>query len=248
MKQNHYIDVHSHILPGIDDGAKDYDISMQMLETALNDGISRIILTPHNKPGRPLPELPRLREKADRLQAQLSGKGMEAELYIGSELYYRSELVSELESGQALTLAGSRYILVEFGFMDDFDYIRSGIYTLLAGGYYPILAHAERYRSVCMKKTGISDLVEMGSYIQLNAGSILGMSGWKVRQFTRSLLKQHLVHFIATDAHDTKKRAPYLADCADYVEKKYGREYAGELFIENPLRILREGSDGKTQR
>lgn len=245
---NQYIDIHSHILPGVDDGAKSYDISMQMLKSAFGDGISRIILTPHNKPGRHMPDQYALAEMAGRLQQEMAAEGIGITLYIGSELYYRSEIISELENGRAATLAGSRYVLVEFGIMDDFDYIRNGIYTLLSNGYYPILAHAERYRNVCLKKTGISDLVEMGSCIQLNAGSIMGKAGWKVRQLTRSLLKQHLVHFIATDAHDMEKRAPYLASCAEYVGKKYGEEYAGKLFCENPLKIIRGDNDGKTQR
>lgn len=235
-----YIDIHSHILPGIDDGAKNEEISVRMLRAAVEDGISHIILTPHNKPGRHMPGYDALNEKAGKLQAALAKEGITINLYIGSELYYRSGLVQELENGSAQTLAASRYVLVEFGIMEEFDYIRNGIYTLLSGGYSPILAHVERYRNVCAKKTGAADLAEMGAYLQLNAGSIMGKFGWNTRQYTRNLLKKHLVHFIATDAHDMEKRAPYLAACADYVGKKFGEDYRRKLFYENPADILRQ--------
>lgn len=234
-----YIDMHSHILPYVDDGSKNTDMSMQMLRIAADDGISGIVLTPHNKPGHHPVDHSRIAAKAEALQSRLGDENIEMKLYIGSELYYRSELVRELENGLAGTMAGSQYVLVEFGPLEDYDYIRNGIYSLLMNGYSPILAHAERYQNICTGKFGIDDLIEMGCYIQVNAGSIMGKFGLKCKGYTRKLLKQHQIHFIATDAHDLRKRAPYLADCAEYVARKIGKEYSRLLCYENPLRIIR---------
>ncbi|MCM1155777.1 MAG: hypothetical protein NC314_08760 [Roseburia sp.] len=236
------IDIHSHILFGMDDGAGDLDTSIQMLRIAAKDGISAIILTPHNKPGHHRIDSARVAEKMAQLKTYLAQEDIAIRLYLGNELYYRSRLIWEIEDGQAYTLAGSRYVLVEFSPSDDYGYIRNGINEILMGGYYPILAHVERYRNVCMKKDGITDLADMGCYIQVNADSIMGKYGMKTASFTRKLLKQHLVHFIASDAHDPERRAPHLAGCAAYVTRKYGESYAGKLFVENPERILEDGA------
>lgn len=237
-QMKNYIDIHSHILYGIDDGSRDMETSMKMLRIAAKDGIEAIILTPHNKPGRHTHGLLQASEKAEKLKQRLAKENIHIKLYIGNELYYRSGLAEEIESGHAYTLAASRYVLVEFNPLDGYDHIRNGINALLMDGYYPILAHAERYRNVCAKKNGIADLVDMGCYIQINAGSIMGKFGWGTKRFTRKLLKQHQVHFVATDAHDAKKRAPHMAACAEYISRKYGENYSRRLFYENPGRIL----------
>ena len=234
------IDIHSHILPGVDDGSDSYETSMQMLRCAADDGISGMILTPHNKPAHRHMAFSQIISKVEKLRKMISEENINIELYLGSELYYRRGLLEEMESDRSGTLAGSRYALVEFNPLEDYDYIRNGIYSLLMGGYYPVLAHVERYRNVCIKKYGVEDLIEMGCYIQVNAGSILGKSDPKTRRFVKSILKQRQVHFIATDAHDTGSRAPYLSDCADYVRRKYGEDYSRELFCENPMYVIED--------
>lgn len=235
-----YIDIHSHILSGVDDGADTPEESMQMLRMAARDGISDIILTPHNKPAHHNISPAKISARAQRLQEDLQEEGIDIRLHAGNELYYRDGLVEEIESGVAGTMTGSRYVLVEFGPVDDYDYIRMGVYSLLMGGYRPILAHVERYQNVCVKLSRIDDFIEMGCYIQVNSGSIMGKYGFGTKQFARNLLKQRMLHFVATDAHDIGKRAPELSECAKYVQKKAGTEYMMELFHENPMRILRD--------
>lgn len=235
-----YIDIHSHIIPGVDDGARNMEISMQMLQIAADDGISAIILTPHNKPGHRPFDFSKIASLTKDMQNELVSQNIGIKLYIGNEIYYRSEIISEIENGRATTLAGTHYVLVEFDPLDDYDHIRNGLYALLMNGYRPVLAHAERYRNIRAKKSGLNDLWEMGCYIQVNAGSIMGKFGFDTRQYARKLLKQNLVHFIATDAHDVDKRAPYLSSCADYVTGKYGTDYAGYLLYDNPSRILQD--------
>ena len=234
-----YIDIHSHILPGVDDGAKDIETSMQMLRLAAKDGITEMILTPHNKPGHHSKGAV-WTAKTEELRERLAQENIDIKLYAGNELYYRSGLSDEIADGQAYTLAGSRYVLIEFNPLDDYDYIRNGINGVLMDGYYPVLAHAERYQNVCTKKYAVTELIEMGCFIQVNAGSIMGKFGFGTKRFTRKLLKQRQVHFVATDAHDTEKRVPRLSDCAEYVSKKYGRDYVRELFYDNPECILQD--------
>lgn len=234
------IDIHSHILFGVDDGSDSLETSMRMLKYASDDGISGLILTPHNKPGHRNRDFSRMMPKFKELKDLVLHENINIDLYIGNELYYRNGLLEELRDGMAGTMAGSHYVLVEFSPLESYDYIRNGLYSLLMGGYSPIAAHVERYQNVCAKGYRIEELIEMGCYIQVNAGSIMGNFGAKTKRIAKKMLKQHQVHFVATDAHDLGKRAPYLSDCADYISKKYGEDYAAKLLYENPLCVIQD--------
>lgn len=234
-----YIDIHSHILPGIDDGSQDFDASIQMLKQASADGIAQIILTPHNKPARHNADPLIIESLLAELRKRMEDEGIAIKLHGGNELYYRNGLAEEIMDGKALTLAGSNYVLTEFNPMEDYDYIRYGVYSLIAEGYHPILAHAERYSKINGKANRVEDLIEMGCYIQVNAGSVMGVLGFQTKFFVRRLLKEQLVHFVATDAHDTKERGSHIRECAFFIVKKYGEDYAREILYENPMHVIR---------
>ena len=233
-----FIDIHSHILPGVDDGAQSIKESLEMLNIAHNNAIGTIILTPHNKPARHNIHTSGMEERMERLRKLLEASGIQIHLVGGNELYYRNGLVEEICSGMARTMADSQYVLLEFGPMESYEYLRSGLYELLSGGYFPILAHIERYQCLFEQFSKIEELIDMGVYLQVNAGSIMGDFGFQTKRFTRKLLKRRMIHFIATDAHNTENRAPNLKSCAEYVIRKYGKEYAEELLLKNPKHVL----------
>lgn len=235
-----YIDIHCHILPGVDDGSDSLETSMEMLHMADEDGISQIILTPHDKPWHRKMDYTRMNALVDQLQERLCQEGMDIRLYMGSELYYRNGLTEEIDQGEAVTLANSQYVLVEFDPLADYDYIRSGVYALLMGGYYPIVAHVERYKNVCCKMSRVIELIDMGSFMQVNAGSITGQYGISAKQLTKKMLKQDLIHFVATDAHDLNRRQPCLSQCAQYIGKKYGESSRRRLFYDHPMCVLHD--------
>lgn len=233
-----FIDIHSHFLPGIDDGAKKIENSMKMLHIAHESGTKMIILTPHNKPMHHNASPDTIRELAKKMQMDISKEGIDITLYTGNEIYYRSDILELLETGKVCTMADTSYILTEFNPMDDYDYIRKAVYKITSGGYQPILAHVERYINVCAEVIRVEELIKMGAYIQVNAGSIMGQYGFRTKNFTRRLLNQRLVHFVASDAHDEDSRGPQLKKCADYICKRYGEEYAATLLYENPSRMI----------
>lgn len=235
-----YIDIHSHILPRIDDGAESFEISMQMLRTAWADGIRTAILTPHYKPGRHNASPERTAALAGELRKKMEIERIGIELYQGNEFYYHDEMFRDLEEKRACTMAGSSYVLIEFGPMEQFEFIRNGLYEALARGWKPILAHAERYGSLMGKPGKVEELIRLGSCVQINAGSILGKAGYGAKRFTKTLLKEGMVHFVASDAHDTAKRAPLLSDCGKYIGRKYGEACAARLFHDNPVHILKD--------
>ena len=235
-----YIDIHSHVLPAVDDGSANLEMSLEMLRIAVRDGISQMILTPHDKPWHKNRDRSEMDDEIGRLQERVQKEALDIRLYAGSELYYRNGLTEELDAGKAGTLANSHYVLVEFDPLADYDYIRNGVYALLMGGYYPIIAHVERYKNICSKRDRAVDLVRLGCFMQVNAGSIMGRYGFGAKQFVKKMLKQDLIHFVATDAHDLERRGPYLSSCAGYIKKKYGESSAKRLFWDYPMCVLND--------
>lgn len=233
-----FVDIHSHVLPGIDDGAQDIEISTKMLQIASDNGIQHIVLTPHYKPMHHNADKKELLMLTDKLREKVEEEGLEIKFYNGNELYYHSEALAELENDKVFSMADSSYILVEFGPMDELDYIRNGLYQLLSSGYRPIVAHVERYRKLLSNQEAVGDIIEMGCYIQVNAGSIMGEAGYQAKSFTRRLLKSRLVHFVATDAHNFDNRGPFLKDCAKYISRKHGNDYMQSLLCTNPAKII----------
>lgn len=233
-----YIDIHSHILPGLDDGSKNFEMSLRMLEQAAKEHIESIILTPHYKPMRHNMSPDKVKKVFQSLEEKKREAGIPIHLYLGNEIYYSSEALPALSEGMVFTLAGSSYVLAEFSPKEDYSYIRDAAYHLLAEGYLPILAHVERYGSLMAKKVRVEELYDMGCCLQVNASSILGSNGWESKRDVKWMLKREYVHFAASDSHDDRKRTPQLAEAAAYVAKKYGEEYCHKIFKANAEAIL----------
>lgn len=232
------VDIHSHILPGVDDGAENIEEAVRMCVLAVEEGIRTIVATPHYHPGVQAADNGRRDYALQSLEEKIEGIGLKLQIYRGNEIYYSVQSVEDLRAGRARTMGSSQYVLTEFSPGAEYSYIRQGINHLIQEGYHPILAHAERYKEIICEKERIYELMEFGSYIQVNASGVLGTSGRKVKAFCNEMLKEELVHFVATDAHDLKDRAPRIRKCADFIIKKYGAAYAKRLFIDNPQKML----------
>lgn len=232
------IDIHCHIMPGVDDGSPNTDTSLQMLKIAAKNGITKVILTPHHKPAHHNVSPDQNVIYRQRLQEKAMEQGIDIKLYSGNEIYYSDETQEDLESGRICTLAGSDYVLVEFHPTNPYKAIHNGLYQVQAAGFIPIIAHVERYSDVVSHPDYVEELVNMGCYVQVNAGSIMGKYGFGISHFSRKLIKNGLVHFIATDAHDTGRRAPELLECRKYAERKFGKNTADRLFFDNPMSVI----------
>lgn len=235
---SNYVDIHTHILPNMDDGSQSIEETMKMIKIMASEGISDVICTPHFYPNRHNVSMPKVLSQVEILNQNIAAEGMQLKLYSGNEIYYRSSVPELLATHQANTLAGSFYVLVEFNPSEEFSYIRNAVYELQTDGYIPIIAHAERYQHMMSNFEKCYEIVKMGAYIQVNAGSITGEFGHEAKSAAKKLLKERLVHFIATDAHDEKKRAPHLKKAARIISRKYGKGYAEELLCINPRKVL----------
>ena len=232
------IDIHSHILPGLDDGARDMDETVGMLEIAVREGIEAIVTTPHYEVGVERERLAKYGKVYEDLQNYITTHEIPLKLYPGNEIYYSESIPEMLQNEVVRTLNGTRYVLVEFPMHAGYQTIERALNNLLYAGYWPVIAHMERY-SVLRDLQKIRDLVRNGAYIQVNASAIVGKEGWGVKRFCRQLMKADLVHVVATDAHGISKRRPTIRKCLDYIEKKHGRTYRKQISEDNPLRILK---------
>lgn len=233
-----FIDIHSHLLPGVDDGSESMEQTIRILKLAYEEGIRAIIATPHWKDGRNMHSIKELEERLTKVKEEVREILPDFSLYLGSEIYYSHESMKYLQEHRTPTLAGTKYVLVEFSPISDYRYIKNALQEIIMEGYYPVIAHIERYEALGKKLDLVEEVIEMGAYCQINAMSILGESGRVYQNITKKLLKNNLVHMIATDAHSDKGRAPRLKKCYSYVAKKYGIEYAMELMVENQVKLL----------
>ncbi len=235
---NGLTDIHCHLLPGVDDGAKSMTEALDMARLAYEDGTRTLILTPHRRGTQKSATIQKLQAAFQAFSEELSRQFPDMTLHLGCEAYYASDLPEALSTGQTLTLCNSHYCLLEFNPGVLKSRLLNGISEIIRWGYTPILAHAERYQAFYENKDLVDEVLYMGALIQLNASSILGKQGFRVKWFCARLLKYQQVHFVGSDAHDTKARPPLLQKCYQFICKKYGTEYAAELFSENAQAVI----------
>lgn len=234
-----FYDMHCHILPGIDDGASnEYDM-MKLVRIAYNEGIRTIMTTPHYHPYRGSADVDTVMRVFGKSYSLIRHYFPDMEVYEGCEIYFQRDIVEKLKNGELLTLANSKYVLVEFSTDTECSYIRDAISEILFAGYFPVIAHIERYDNLMDDFELVEELVESGAYVQVNAGSIIGKSGTKAKKDIRKMMQKNLVHFVGTDAHDIKSRPPLMKKSVRYVEKKFGEDVAERIFKINPEMLIK---------
>ncbi len=231
-------DIHCHIIPGVDDGSKSLEESIKMLEMEYKDGIRNIILTPHFRYDMFEASEETVQKQYARLVAAASERWADLKLYLGCELHTSMDMVECLRQGKRRTMAGSRYVLTEFSGGDGKTYVKERIQKLKFSGYYPIIAHVERYPSVRDDLDLIEELRNMGACIQVNADTISGKDGFGMKRFAKKLMKEDLLDFVGSDGHGAKSRTPDMGKAYAVVVKVMGQSYADHIFIENPSKII----------
>ena len=235
---NGFTDIHTHILPGVDDGAPDMSQARKLLRMAWENGTRTVFLTPHYR-GKYKQHTPQeLKENYHWLRELLQDEFPDMHIYLGSEVSYEADAPEAMLAGSILTLKDSRYVLLEFQTTVLRSQILSGVSETIRCGFIPIIAHIERYNIMRTSPALPEELREMGALLQLNADSVMGRNGFRIKNLCHKLLSSKLVHFIASDAHDQKRRPPMLRKCFLHIHKKYGPEYAAALFYDNAQAII----------
>ncbi len=233
------IDIHSHILPGLDDGPQSMAEALQMCRIASSDGIRTIVATPHYNPGSPGWSVTQLQECLTALQKAVRAAGIDLTLLPGAETTLTPELTSLLIGNDTfLTINRGIYFLVEFGPHSVPANAEQFLTSLLSVGLVPVIAHPERCTWFTYRPEMLTRLARLGALLQLTAGSILGHFGPEARNLCRYLITGGMAHVIASDAHDCGDRSPLLSEAVSLVADLVGREAARAMVTTTPAAII----------
>ena len=227
------IDMHCHILPGIDDGASDLEEALEMARIAESEGIKKIVNTSHFHPEFKYTMGEELVEAINSFNVALKANKIDLEVLIGNEIYYTDEIIEELHNLNFHTLNNSKYLLIEFSPMNVPKNLADVVYEVKLKGYIPVLAHVERYNNIIENPNIIYDCIKEGAIIQVNASSILGKHGKEIKKVSDILLDNNMIHIVASDAHGSERRRPQLREAYEFVKNKYSEETADNLFKNN---------------
>lgn len=233
------IDIHCHLLPGIDDGAVDDAMSLQMARALVEDGTRGVICTPHILPGVYHNNGPKIRAAVARLRTLLDDADLQLDLYSGADAHITVDFAVKLSSREIPTLADSRYVLVELPQHAGPKLIQHFFFQLLIAGYVPILSHPERMPWIADHYGLIANFVHTGVWLQITAGSLLGEFGRDAKYWAERMLEEGIVHTLATDAHNILSRPPNLSRGRDAAAMRIGESEAENLVSRRPNAILR---------
>lgn len=225
------IDIHHHLLFGLDDGPADIDTSVAMAEMAVADGITHVVCTPHANSRYAFDPA----TNQDRLQRLRERLGNKIALGLGCDFHLSFDNIEDaLRKPAKYTINQKRYLLVEFPDLAIPQGMTEVFYRLQVAGMQPIITHPERNLTIQKSPHRLDEWIEHGCLVQVTASSLTGRFGRLAEAFSRILLKENKVHFLATDAHNLQSRPPKMRETFDFVAKHFGPEVAEHLCIDNP--------------
>ena len=227
------IDIHTHILPFVDDGSIDNNLSLEMLKECVKQEVTDVFLTPHfRKMYKLSPNV--LLGEFEKFKGIVRDANIPINLYLGQEIFIDNNYKNLFEAKKVLTMNNSKYVLIEFDYGVGVD-MADIVYELKMLGYIPIIAHYERYLMSDVETA--HELKALGALIQINAESIVGNNKRYYASLIKKLFKNNLVDFVASDVH--YNRLNNLALAKKFVQKKFGKEKADKIFIENAKMIIK---------
>ena len=234
MERLRIIDLHCHILPGLDDGSQSLQETLEMLHLAAQSGVRATVATPHcagDSVSETSDGLMLLREAMEDLRIPVT-------IYPGMEILGLADTAQLLRAGKLLTLNGSQYPLIEFPFHEAAEDNTRILSDVIQAGYRPLIAHPERYECVQEESECINQWYQMGCLFQINRGSLLGRFGRRVQGMAFSLVDRGFATVVASDAHSSRMRTPWLLDVYELLEHEFSPRAARHLMWNNPQKIL----------
>lgn len=231
------IDMHSHILPNIDDGSKNIEQSLQLLKEASDAGFTDIVSTSHYLEGYYEEDVEKRKEL---LNILIDSSNTNLKLHLGSEIYISEKIIELIRENKASTINNSRYVLFELPMNNNVLYLKDIIFTLIENDFIPIIAHPERYSFVQKNPSMLVELIQMGVLFQSNYGSIVGYYGKDAEKTVKILLKNNLVHFLGSDVHRPNTIYKMMPNILKKLEKLIGKEKLYEISTYNPSMILQD--------
>lgn len=247
VKNQQYVNIHCHGLFGVDDGAKDFEQACEMLKLSHKEGIRVIVFTPHYHEGKCEPDIRTIEDNFRTLKEYAGEMYPDMDLLLGSEVYYiGSDSVAAVSDGRAMTLTGTRYVLVEFSTGIKKTELTNAIIEYRSAGYRPIVAHLERYKNIYKDRAAVNTIIRLGAYIQVNTRSLKGrrrLLPWRRDSKYRTLVElinAGMVHFIADDSHGTGSRKPYYGSLVRRIRRRVDSDELDKILYVNPIRLLED--------
>ncbi|WP_046872333.1 tyrosine-protein phosphatase [Pediococcus damnosus] len=232
------IDLHCHLLPGVDDGSKSMDISLKLANDAVRDGIDYALLTPHHMNGVYLNHKKAVIQQTQEFQMELDRHEIPLKVFPGQEVRINGDLLTALDQDDILFAdEGGRYLMLEFPDDDIPSYTSSMIYDLMQRGITPIIVHPERNTMIMKQPDILYDLLSKGCLSQITAGSYVGIFGHKVQKFSRKLIQAGQAYVFASDAHNLPNRKYEMANAFAKLNREFGNDYVCR-FSENAKAII----------
>lgn len=235
------IDIHNHMLPAVDDGAKNDDVALSMLKEAVNQGIEHLVLTPHLYEADIIKGTGEWKDRIEKgkqtILALATENKLPVEITVAAEVRYQDMLPIILD--ELDVLIGGKYLLLEFAFHSVPNNLERIIYDITRKGVIPIIAHPERIKPWQRDPQRLEELINMGCPTQLDIGSFLGTLGPNTEKLANILFDRDAVHLVGSDSHNMESRALYAKPGYDWLSDRYGNEYAELLLRVNPGKILR---------
>lgn len=232
------IDLHCHLLPGIDDGAPDLRTSLDMARMAVEDGITTLACTPHIYPGMYENDTASIKQAVSELQARLDEADIKLRLSWGADAHVSPHLLDRLKTGTVPRLNDSRYFLLEPPHHVAPPHFEEFVFNVMAAGYLPVITHPERLTWIEDQYAVFCRLAEKGAWMQVTAGSLTGRFGADARYWGERMLDEGRVHILATDAHSNKRRPPLLMEGCEAAARWVGKEEAIHLAVTRPRGIM----------
>lgn len=234
------IDIHSHIIYDVDDGSSSIEASISLIKKEIENGVTDIVCTPHYRQNMFETSLEKIKENF--LELKNLVKNLDVNLYLGQEIYVKSYniLKEHLQKGKVLTINNTTYLLLEFSYTYEID-ISEIVYNLQLNGYKVIIAHIERYEYLGIDK--IVEIKNIGALMQINASSLIGKNGLKLKSKCKKYLKNNVVSFVSSDIHESREN--YMMKAFNFIKKHYGSEMANSLFIENAKILINKRKENE---
>lgn len=235
---NGLVDVHCHLLPYVDDGAQNLEQALRLLRLQAEQGVESCFLTVHQRAGMFETPQTKVNEQFAMLQNAARQVSCTPKLFLGRENHVDAVFLNLLKEGQAQTLGGSPYMLLEFSHSDPEELFMGVAALVKREGYIPVIAHIERYAAMHHSESLMQRLSANGALMQINADSVLGKDGARQKHFCMELLKADRVDLIASDSHRTDMRTPNLGDCAAWLKRRIPAPQWERIFYEIPGQIV----------
>jgi protein-tyrosine phosphatase len=232
------IDLHSHLLPGVDDGSPDIETSLAMARMASDDGIQVMACTPHFMPGVYDNKSNDVRVGVAHLNDHIQQAGIDLTVVTGCDAHIRPDFLNCLRDGRILRLNDSRYVLFEPPHNIAPQRMEDLLFNIVVGGYIPVLTHPERLKWIETNYEIFERLVGVGVWMQITGGSLTGRFGKRPQYWAEKMLGSGMVHILATDAHNLTSRPPILSEARDLAIRALGVEEADNLVLVRPVNIL----------